>query len=119
VEQAERNERFYIHLRSQGAATERYSEWQVVGLFYSALHYIDAFMARRMNAHPPSHEVRINTIAMFRELDPVAGYFLHLYNRSREARYDLIKFSDTYVQQLNAQRYESLKRHIRGLLNLP
>jgi hypothetical protein len=39
IQQAERNEDLDEYL---GRATPAFCEWQVVALFYSALHYVDA-----------------------------------------------------------------------------
>ena len=42
---------------------ERYTEWEVTMLFYSALHYVDAFLATR-GLHPQSHLERKDLVAI-------------------------------------------------------
>ena len=118
IGRAEKNERFFTSLNALDDSTEHFPDWEIVGLFYSALHYVDAYLARQLSKHPNSHEDRIKSMAMIMELRAVSRDFFNLYDRSRDARYNLIPFTRLNVQRLRDQRYEPLKRHIRAILAL-
>lgn len=40
----------------------KYSDWIATGLFYTALHYVDAFLATKGH-HPGKHDVRDGFVA--------------------------------------------------------
>ena len=62
-------------------------DWQVTGTFYSALHYVDAYLATK-NVHPPTHAVRLGMVRTDPTLNPVFRDYRELLNESRTARYE-------------------------------
>ncbi len=124
VAQAEKNERFYNAITSQDAFND-YPDWAVVALFYSALHYVDSYLGHLLRtadpdrAHPKGHRARHTVVSQLPQLAPVAPNYLELYNRSIDARYELISFSPAQVQHLARAHFEPIKRLVRDLLGLP
>jgi hypothetical protein len=60
-------------------------DWQISGVFYSALHYVDAYFAT-LNIHPRTHAERTTFVNL--KLKPVYIDYRELLNESREARYE-------------------------------
>ncbi|MDO8689901.1 MAG: hypothetical protein Q7R39_07795 [Dehalococcoidia bacterium] len=121
IEKAERNEEFY---NSFGLSTSTFNEWAAVVLFYVAMHYVDAILAREAGIpstfqHPTSHVRRNSALSMCPTLNSIASAYLHLYNRSREARYDFINFPDGYLGQLQASYFDPTRQNLRTALGLP
>jgi len=52
--QARHNEGFVQHLIN----TTRFSDWAATGIFYAAVHYVEAAFDARLNFHTFSHAVR-------------------------------------------------------------
>jgi hypothetical protein len=64
-------------------------DWAVTGVFYAALHYIEAYFAGRVPAlHPPSHTIRDNHIHSDNTLRAIYVDYRQLEDESRNARYD-------------------------------
>ena len=80
VEKAKHNERFL-----ETILTSTFYVWIVVVTFYTALHFVDALLAKK-NYHPSSHHKRNQLVAKF--LPDVSEDYLVLYSRSRRVRYD-------------------------------
>jgi hypothetical protein len=91
--QGEHNEAFY-----QGIDKDVYSDWAATALFYSALHYIDAFLAG-IGIDPGGHDDRDSEVANRKELRPLARQYFRLKNRSRDARYNCGKFHPQELQR--------------------
>ena len=116
IGQAERNERLYDSLCVQNSS-EEFTEWEVVALFYAALHYINACLASMNVEHHDNHlnrNRRVNNIASFA---PIRTLYRHLYNSSRNARYDLYNYSPSDVRTI-ARQFEPIKVHIRNYFGI-
>ena len=110
------NEMFCAYLDSIVMNGETYYEWEAVGLFYSALHYVDAYLAR-MPYHPRNHLSRNNLIGMITSLRPIYDNYLTLYDRSMDARYEYSPFSKELITELRRGDFASVKAHVTSLLN--
>lgn len=106
--QAERNERAADAMAS---LPERYTEWEVAMLFYSALHYVDAFLATR-GLHPQSHLERKDLVA---SLTNLARYYDILFKRSMNARYHLYQFTPQEVDRIRNGAFLRVKEGILAL----
>jgi uncharacterized protein (UPF0332 family) len=62
-------------------------DWKVTGTFYSALHWIDAYLATQ-NIHPPAHSARLGIVRTDAKLQTVFRDYRELLNESRTARYE-------------------------------
>ena len=91
---------------------DRYTEWEVVMLFYSALHYVDAFLATR-GLHPQSHFERKDLVA---SLTSLARYYEILFKRSMNARYHLYQFTPQEVDRIRNGAFRRVKEEVLALL---
>jgi hypothetical protein len=89
-------------------------EWAIVVGFYSALHLVDAFLARS-SIHPGSHTERERLIALT-QLRPLYTDYRRLDRRSREARYDLRQFSSREARALLTGELATIKARTARLL---
>jgi uncharacterized protein (UPF0332 family) len=93
LQKAERNSRFFEHLI---ANCPEYLEWIVVAIFYTALHYVDAFLATK-GVHPGDHAMRdLQVKTYLRQHYPI---YRALKNDSVDARYDTLSFNDSDVRK--------------------
>ncbi len=102
--QAQHNEKFF-HVTDKSA----YSDWAMTVLYYAALHYVDAFLARVGMVDPGGHDVRDQEVHHRAELRPVIKPYFRLKSRSRTARYycgrfTLAELQRSYETDLNAIR---------------
>ena len=114
LKQAEHNETLYAYLDSMSPT---YTDWQVTCLFYAALHYVDAYLDTQGIPRPKGHPIRNSRV--LQHLSGIYDDYYELYERSRDARYDLIGFSAEDVANLRAQRFARIRTHIRTSLGLP
>ena len=119
VAQAERNERLYETLCSHSA--DELTEWEVVALFYSALHYVDAYFAKS-NEHPRGHRERNQKVAQTKEFSSFASSYIHLYHNSRDARYGqgqyMVRYPPQQIRNLRDDHYELIKSEVCNLLGI-
>ncbi len=84
--------------------------------FYSALHWVDAFLARS-SVHPQSHTER-DTYVWRSQLRTIYDQYRTLSDRSREARYDVRAFADDEARMLLSDELTDVRAHARSLLQL-
>ena len=116
IRQAERNERLYRELCQLDTFEPEYTEWEVVILFYSALHHIEAYMDMREGRHSDNHSQRnryIRETEDFREIWPAYSY---LYRFSINARYEAMTFTAEEVRVLEANQFSQIRQHVRSLM---
>lgn len=118
VNQAEKNHRFYQRIIEPDSNLAEFNDWAITGLFYSALHYVDALFDSRGSIHPSSHRQRNFLLAQTTEFRPIARDYLELYDRSQDARYNLVSFTSTQVGLLEAEKFQPIQQHVRKLLHL-
>lgn len=99
------NEDFVKYVR---AACE-FPDWEIIGVFYSALHYMNLYLNKRYNADVAdidSHAKRNEYIKRNCSVN-IARAYKTLYDLSREARYQFTDVSSKtkYVNQ----KYKELK----------
>jgi hypothetical protein len=88
-------------------------DWAIVLLFYSALHYIDSFLAGK-NKHPRSHDARDSEVESNGTINAIYKDYRRLKDGSREARYDCPSYHKTQFPQFE-QRFNNIKNHITSL----
>ena len=96
-----------------------FSDWAVTVLFYSALHYIDAYLATQGYYDPGGHDVREDLIRRDSNVRPLYPSYARLKNFSRSARYYGSRYSDSQVTGLYRGSFEPIKRHLLTRLNPP
>lgn len=86
LSKAKNNEKMLVNEMSSSSYVS-YLDWVVTVAFYTALHYVDACLARYA-IHPTSHKGRNGRNSeVSRNLRSVSAKYLILYGRSRYARY--------------------------------
>lgn len=121
VAKAQRNEQFF---QSNNLRTSAFCEWGVVVLFYSAVHYVDAVLARETRLppnwqHPPEHWDRNTGVAQSLRLGHIYSLYKRLYDRSLDARYKLASFQAEVLSDLETTCFEPVKSCARTSLKLP
>ena len=107
--QAARNEEFADTI--SGLQT-RFTQWEVAALFYSVLHYVDAFLATQGH-HPSNHQERRRLVG---QLPSAQREYENLYDLSIKARYTTTEFSPQDVEGLKTGDFRVLKEGILALL---
>ena len=119
VAKAERNERFCDSVtRNLTSSQEHYHDWVVTGLFYSVLHYVDAYLDVGLGVHPESHFQRRGLVAKVHQVRPLERHYTTLYLISLETRYDVSTFTEADVLDIRAGYFMPLRNHIRALLGV-
>jgi hypothetical protein len=67
--------------------------WRLVILFYVALHYVEAYLAKTMDAHFRSHTTRDNVVTRDSNLRKVRTEYFHLKYFGYNARYEADTFT--------------------------
>ncbi len=114
IERAKRNQRFAEHFDLD--KTE-FLDWVVVGYFYSALQWIDAYIsAMHIIPDQPGHAGRHRVINTLRELTGVSRSYRKLYSYSQNARYDLKNFSPEDIRRDVIPKVQQVRTHVEPLL---
>jgi hypothetical protein len=86
------------------------AEWAVTMLFYSALHYVDSFLAGK-ETHPLNHDSRDSEIENNGTLTGIYKDYRRLKDMSRAARYEIPDYSELDVNKARA-RLRNIKNHL-------
>ena len=89
--------------------------WSPVLSFYSALHWVDGYLAS-MGIHPRNHVSRRGYVARVPGLETIADDYQRLESRSREARYELAEFTAIEARLLIQGELRRIKEAILALL---
>ena len=111
INKAERNRDFADAMRPVNPTVVG---WSLVVLFYSALHYVEAFHAKH-HTHCTTHKQRNGEISRNPQLSVIYRHYQELSDFSWNARYQCASYSSSEL----AQARESLKAvetHIQKLL---
>ena len=106
---AEKNEQFMEVLSD---LPQRFPEWEITALFYSALHYANAFLAAQGH-HPENHNHRNNLV---RDLTNIGTDYRNLYSLSRDARYRGVAFTPQRVSEIKDGPFLRVKEEMLSLL---
>ena len=109
LNQAARNEEFAYAV--SGLAT-RFTEWEITALFYSALHYVSAFLATQ-GYEAKNHHERRNLIAQHTNL---SNEYDNILQYSLDARYEMKNFTPEEVELLKENAFRRVKEEILALL---
>ena len=108
---AKRNEVFSRELLSEG----KNLDWVVTIIFYSAIHYVEAYMATK-NRHSGSHRNRDSEIENDSNLSPLYDDFSDLKNDSIQCRYHGYTFPLNDVISRIKPSLKFIRSHISNLL---
>jgi hypothetical protein len=92
------------------------ASWAAVLAFYSALHYVSAYLERvDLRAH--DHQSRARFMSRLSELKPIYEDYRKLETRSRWVRYDLRRLSVAEIESLLTGELARIENAISKLLN--
>ena len=106
---AERNEQFAETL---ALLPQRFTEWEVTTLFYSALHYASAFLVTQGH-HPENHSHRNSLV---RGLTGIGTDYRNLYSLSLDDRYRGVAFTPRRVGEIRTGPFRRIKDEVLLLL---
>jgi uncharacterized protein (UPF0332 family) len=108
LSQAIHNRNFYDALTDPG-----YLDWSVNALFYSALHYVDAYLDTK-GYDPNNHDKRLTLVASEHNLKKICFDYLTLKDESEAGRYRIKHFNLEEVKGLELT-CDKIKAYIESL----
>lgn len=90
-------------------------DWALVILFYAAMHYVEAYLAKS-GVHLRNHTTRDNAISRDSSLRKVFKEYSDLKYFGYNARYEIFGFKATDVIDKAAKHYAVIKAHLTPLL---
>lgn len=106
---AEQNEQF---ARTLNLDDSFYTDWAIAILFYSALHYIDAYFALT-HVHPRDHDKRDAAIEKNGTLTEIYRDYRRLKDVSEDARYDAAGFDRSKFMEMDT-RFTRIKQLVQA-----
>lgn len=89
-------------------------DWAVIALFYSAAHYVDAYIMQIL-PEPSSHEERFDYIRRAnRHLYPV---YRNLFDEGWKARYDVYNIDSSRLQTEIITHFETIKNSTQNTIS--
>ena len=117
LSKAQHNEVFASTL-NQDPNYASYRDWAVTGYFYSAIHYIEAYLASKVPAvHSPDHRARDAVVGSDSVLLPIYDQYRELKDDSTNARYNMTMPTPITVANYVQPNHATLKSHL--LANIP
>lgn len=116
LDKAKHNENYY---QSFNLDNTPYLDWVVNGIFYSAVHYVDAYFAT-IRFHPRDHQRRIDRILQDNNLGRnfYINYYRPLDQHSRSGRYNMKVFTSIEVRQDIIPLLSGVKQHLQQSCHL-
>lgn len=94
----------------------QYPDWAATILFYTALHYVDAFLAIH-DQNPGSHVMRDRYIRTVNQLRPLYQSYCFMKNQSHNARYaPPTSFTPQDINDLEAIHLKKIRVSLHPLL---
>lgn len=113
IKRAEMNEAFGNLVL---AGDNKFLYWAVVAFGYSALHWIDAYLAHKLQVHPRDHYRRNNVVRQDTVLKQrVYKNYRQVMSDCRDARYEMHRFDRQEVSQ-TVKYLASVKSSIKKYL---
>ena len=106
---AERNERLGNAL---ALLPERHTEWEITIFFYSALHYVNAFLELQ-GLEVPHHFARYRLVS---RLTNFAKEYENLFQKGINARYKMDEFTAQEVESTRTNEFLTVKEGVLALL---
>lgn len=110
IEKARYNEQFFS---SFNLDTTPFLDWVVNGIFYSALHYLDSYLASK-GENPDEHRERIRLIQGDPKLGQLIFYhYMSLKDDSEGGRYNMKVFLPDEITNDILPSLNSIKTHLK------
>ena|SRR5437879_869497 len=114
LDQARRNEGFFASID-----LSVYGDWAATVLFYTALHYVDAYLATEGHVDPGDHDARDTLMKDFAPTRAIWREYCRLKNHSRSARYYAVRFTKGEITGLERGSLDPIRTRIKAVLALP
>jgi hypothetical protein len=116
LDKAKHNEDFY---QSFDLDNTLFLDWVVNGIFYCAMHYLDAYFATN-DFNPTSHMARVRRITADINLgrDFYETWYRPLEQHSRAGRYDMQEFTSIEIRQDIIPLLSGLKLYLQQSANI-
>jgi len=113
--QAEHNLKLYDQLDKKS-----FSDWAATALFYSALHYVDAFIFKTLNANPSGHANRDQYLNRIAELKKIRPAYRTLKDSCHNARYvPPTRFTAEELTEMRHNDLESIVTQLKVAFDAP
>ena len=109
IRKAEYNEKFFDDIR------DNYPDWAITGLFYSALHYVDAYLKSKQIS-VEDHKTRSWFINTTKQLKSIYSEYRAMYDYSVNARYKMWIVNEESLDDIYKTFYLPIKKHLKELL---
>ena len=100
---------------SQDLAATVFRDWVVSGIFYEAVHWVEAYLATKGD-HSNTHGQRNRAMQRYGELDSVLTDYDFLKTESENARYSCYRHSTAEIQDDIVPTLGRIEAHIQTLL---
>lgn len=110
------NYRVLNHLVTPDPA--KYTNWCVTIIFYMALHYIHAYLAKFNNEHPDNYPALQHLINADPKLKPLYTKYRSLEDDSRKARYDGEDFTIPNMRNDSLKWFRDIQSNILSFLKI-
>ena len=111
LKKARHNEEFLDYIASD---LTQFLDWKIIGIFYTTVHYIEAFLATKL-VHPTSSGQRQTFTGKYLDAQVYKKYRL-LETNCVEARYYNKTFSQSKFQSEMEPAFNFIKEHILGIM---
>jgi hypothetical protein len=120
ISKAKRNNRY---VKAQITKLPQFNEWAITGLFYCALHYIDAVLSQDPNLserykEPMGHLDRKDAVSNCLSLKDIASLYLQLDDRSRQARYKQTHFPEQVFADVWKNLFIPIRENAMSILGM-
>lgn len=116
LSKAAHNEQFAEKLSKDGQYAN-YRDWVVTAYFYSAIHYVEAFLASKSPpVHSSRHRIRDDEIATDPQLLPIYDDYRELKDHSSNARYDMWNPTPIDISKYVVPIHGAIKSHLLGVI---
>ncbi len=115
VTKAVHNEDFWKLINNE-KDYEKYSDWTVTGIFYSAMHFIDAFFGKK-GKHLKSHDMADKEISQEKQLVGIYANYRALKDYRWNASYWLTSFNKSEIDNDIIPHFDKIKSSIIALLS--
>jgi HEPN domain-containing protein len=95
-----------------------YRDWQVITVFYAAVHLVQAYLRAKTSAYPQTHQERDELINRLPDLKPLYVPYNELKRVSVKSRYACLPVNQYDVNEARKQ-YDIIRAHIDKLLAPP
>ncbi len=112
VTQARHNRQFWT---SHDLDTTRFRDWVVTGIFYEAVHWVEAYLATKGD-HPTTHGQRNHAMQLYKDLDAVLVDYDVLKTESENARYNCYLHNANDVRNDMAPALDKIETLVQALL---